>query len=858
MSSANSKKYNLRNKNKVEELRKKHKKSSSNSNDQDDTFLLNEDDDNIDIGDDSQHENETEDTETGTEDDDNDDDYETETTETEHSEEYDTNNDLTNKNLLKKIKFYEELSKTFPSKRMDKLLKQGKHLKEIIKQESVKPKKENNIRIEQQENPTENKNKKTTITEPSKKTGMSKKSSAKIIENSIETKPEKKTPKDKKKDNKKPKIEELYTSSDESDEDADDADESNDDKKQNDKKKKVNIIFTISNKKGDDDDDDDYDDDDYDDDDYDEDDDEEQDEEEEFNSDDEKTFMKENYIEFPNIEKLPNPVSNKNKKKLSLDSKKKKNDKKNNHKKNSKKSIEKDNDENENENENAYINDSNQENTDDEDINRRRKDKNATEEDNDEIVNIDEEYLELLDTKKHLIEKLQKKPNNVVLRNALKECKETIYKIMKDARYKNTKLYKKLTRREQQTKSDEMKYFKTKLSNKEQIHIMQELKEVNKCINIVKPYRVSLLQSSIPCRFKSIAIQKLNMLRMMEAGDTEYFKIKNWVDTFMRIPFSEYKGLSVKMEDGLDVCSNFLENAKKQLDDCVYGLEDAKLQIMQMIGQWISNPSAIGTAIAIKGPMGTGKSSLVKDGISKILGREFAFIPLGGAGDSSYLEGHSYTYEGSTWGKIVQILIDSKCMNPIIYFDELDKISGTPRGEEIIGILTHLTDTTQNNQFHDKYFSEIDFDLSKCLFIFSYNDDKLVNPILKDRMYCIQTKGYETKEKIIIAKNYLLPKIREQVKMNESDIQIPDETLQYIINTTRFTKGESGVRNLKRCLEIIYTKLNLFRLIKPENKLFLKQINIEVSFPMIVLKNHVDILIQNEEDQNQSLISMYV
>jgi ATP-dependent Lon protease len=180
----------------------------------------------------------------------------------------------------------------------------------------------------------------------------------------------------------------------------------------------------------------------------------------------------------------------------------------------------------------------------------------------------------------------------------------------------------------------------------------------------------------------------------------------------------------------------------------VYGLDDAKLQILQMVGQWISNPLAMGTAIAIKGPPGTGKTTLVKDGISKILGREFVFIPLGGASDASFLEGHSYTYEGSVWGKIVQSLMDCQTMNPVFYFDELDKLSETPKGEEIAGILTHLTDTSQNSQFHDKYFSEMDFDLSKCLFIFSYNDESKVNPILRDRMYRIMTNGYESKERI--------------------------------------------------------------------------------------------------------------
>jgi ATP-dependent Lon protease len=238
----------------------------------------------------------------------------------------------------------------------------------------------------------------------------------------------------------------------------------------------------------------------------------------------------------------------------------------------------------------------------------------------------------------------------------------------------------------------------------------------------------------------------------------------------MQIPFGKHKTLPISIADGVEKCHDFMDNAKKILDQAVYGLNDAKLQIMQYLGQLISNPEGPGTAIALEGPMGTGKTTLITKGISKILNRPFAFIALGGATDSSFLEGHGYTYEGSMWGKIVQILIDSKCMNPVIYFDELDKISDTPRGEEIAGILTHLTDTSQNSQFHDKYFAEINFDLSKCLFIFSYNDESKVNPILKDRMYRIKTKGYSQKEKTNISKSYLLPKICEQVRFNNSEI----------------------------------------------------------------------------------------
>jgi ATP-dependent Lon protease len=279
------------------------------------------------------------------------------------------------------------------------------------------------------------------------------------------------------------------------------------------------------------------------------------------------------------------------------------------------------------------------------------------------------------------------------------------------------------------------------------------------------------------------------------------------------------------------------------------------MQIMQMMGQLITNPNSIGTAIAIQGPPGTGKTSLVKEGISKILNRPFAFIALGGATDSSFLEGHSYTYEGSTWGKIVQILIESKVMNPVIYFDELDKISDTPKGEEIAGILTHLTDTSQNSQFHDKYFAEVDFDLSKCLFIFSYNDESKINPILKDRMYKIHTKGYERKQKTIICNKYLLPRIREQVKFDEGQIVIPDETIGYIIEN--HCNKEDGVRNMKRCLEIIHTKLNLYRLMKPGSNLFEEDMSLQVEFPLTITPAIVDKLIK-KPDINMSYQSLYL
>jgi ATP-dependent Lon protease len=185
----------------------------------------------------------------------------------------------------------------------------------------------------------------------------------------------------------------------------------------------------------------------------------------------------------------------------------------------------------------------------------------------------------------------------------------------------------------------------------------------------------------------------------------------------------------------------------------------------------------------------------------------------------------------------------------------LDKISDTPKGEEIAGILTHLTDTAQNTQFHDKYFSEIDFDLSKCLFIFSYNDESKVNPILLDRMYKIQTAGYEKKDKRTISKDYLIPTIIQQVNFKEGDIIIPDETIDYLVEN--YTEEEKGVRNLKRSLEIIYTKLNLYRLMKPDSTLFEKEMTLKVEFPYTVTTDIVKKLIKMDE-KSTSLYGLYV
>lgn len=425
-------------------------------------------------------------------------------------------------------------------------------------------------------------------------------------------------------------------------------------------------------------------------------------------------------------------------------------------------------------------------------------------------------------------------------------------KVDKKAKAKNLKDFKNLIN--ERKAMSEVAYF-NKLEVADQNIILERIRETNKHVRMDRPYRFKMLDLEIPEHLKSIALKKMSSFQKMEPGSGEYFKLKNWIDAFMSIPFNTYKNFGISLaKDGPEKCREFMAKSTEIMDDAVYGLNDAKMQIMQMIGTWISNPNAVGNAVAIKGPPGTGKTTLVKEGISKVLQRPFAFIALGGSTDSSFLEGHGYTYEGSTWGKIVSILIESKCMNPVIYFDELDKVSDTPKGEEIIGILTHLIDSSQNSEFHDKYFSEIKFDLSKCLFIFSYNDESKINPILRDRMYKIETKGYDAKEKGIIARKHLLPSIRRQIDFKEEDLILTDEVLSYLIQN--YTKEEKGVRNLKRCLEMIYTKMNLSRFTDTSTEFFKKAFLENVEFPYTLNNEDIDKLVIKGE-QNPYLATLY-
>jgi hypothetical protein len=256
--------------------------------------------------------------------------------------------------------------------------------------------------------------------------------------------------------------------------------------------------------------------------------------------------------------------------------------------------------------------------------------------------------------------------------------------------------------------------------------------------------------------------------------------------------------------------SKSIDSMEDILDNSIHGHSNAKNQIIKIIGQWMNGEKS-GYSFGFEGSPGIGKTSLANKGLTKCLtnkdgnSRPFNFIALGGSSNGSFLEGHGYTYMNSTWGKIVDILMDSKCMNPIIYIDELDKVSKTEQGKEIIGILTHLIDPTQNTNFQDKYFSGINIDVSKVLFIFSYNDPEQIDKILLDRIHRIKFENLSLDEKITVVNKFILPEIN--LKMGfENIVSIDEKCIEYIIKSYTL---EPGVRKLKEILFDLYGEINL-------------------------------------------------
>ena len=328
-----------------------------------------------------------------------------------------------------------------------------------------------------------------------------------------------------------------------------------------------------------------------------------------------------------------------------------------------------------------------------------------------------------------------------------------------------------------------------------------------------------------------------------------------WVEHLLRIPFGKKIPLPVNRASKQRDIQRFFDQTKSNLDDAVYGMQSVKEEVVNYVAQFISTASdSMPRILGLRGSPGCGKTAIIRNGFAKAMNRPIKCISMGGIRDSNYFLGHDYTYVGSRYGIIVESLINMKCMNGILFMDEVDKISQTFDGSDIQNLLLHITDPVQNSTFHDKYFGDIDIDLSKMVFVFSFNDEKLIDPILRDRIYIINVPDPTMKEKIVIRQKYLLKELSPNIGFKRTEIILPAETVEHIIKT--FCHNQKGVRGLKKCIESILLKLNTARYVTSTKY---KTLSAGIKIPFTVTKQVADDLIDKVENpEDKYLASMYL
>ena len=308
------------------------------------------------------------------------------------------------------------------------------------------------------------------------------------------------------------------------------------------------------------------------------------------------------------------------------------------------------------------------------------------------------------------------------------------------------------------------------------------------------PLRMRVILSNIPDAKK---LEIFNRLENHIPSFGEGPKYNAWVSSLLNIPFGKTTALPCRSDDSGAV-NKFLTDARTLFDSEVYGHPKVKDEFISMLGSWIQAGGSCGqgNVIGVTGPVGVGKTTLAK-GLASVMGRPFYFISLGGSCYASMLNGHGYTYEGAMCGEIARALMDTKCMDPVFFFDELDKVSSNGRGEEIIHLLIHLTDPTQNHNFVDRYFAGYPLDISKALFVFSYNDKDKVNPILRDRIHEIYLKDFNKEEKIVIVNEYVLPKICIAMNVDIEKLNFSPKAISHLVE---LCDKSTGIRLLKSIL----------------------------------------------------------